>query len=244
MKNIQVRVDDELKESSDKLFQKLGTTTNEAIKIFLQMSKNNEGFPFELKLDKTTDLLEWVEEHMLPIDEKTFMDAYMSIEGSYQSDADFGVNVVNENIEIKGILDVDDDNEVLMASADVKIINNFEVDTWDAADAASGDFELVASELESKTDLYKEVNKIAFLDEFFVFSKQVTAKNRVKLFFDQVIPYLVSRDVEVVAFMNAGFWRTDAIEEQKALTDALDRPNIFSLPSGKDWVSSVSYIQL
>lgn len=244
MKNIQVRVEDSVKDKSDKLFKDLGTSTNEAIKIFLQTSLNKNGFPFELKIDRPTDLLEWVEEQMLSIDEKAFMDAYMTVEGKYWSDDEFGSDVVNEIIEIKGYLDEEDD-DVLLAHARVKIINSSKVDVWDAADADSGDFELVASQMLENTDVFSTRNKIAFLDEFFVFSKQITAENRVKLFMDQVMPYLVARDVEVVGFMNAGFWRTDAVEEQKALTKVIkQKTDIGVVATDKKWNSIVNMLDV
>ncbi|GAB2567147.1 type II toxin-antitoxin system RelB/DinJ family antitoxin [Gracilibacillus alcaliphilus] len=62
MKNIQVRVEDSLKEKSDKLFKALGTRTNEAIKIFLNMSVNKNGFPFAIQMEKIHTLEEWLEE--------------------------------------------------------------------------------------------------------------------------------------------------------------------------------------
>ncbi len=46
---IQVRVDDELKSKSDKLFKDLGTDTTTAIRIFLTQAIANNGFPFEIK---------------------------------------------------------------------------------------------------------------------------------------------------------------------------------------------------
>lgn len=46
---IQVRVDDELKLKSDKLFKDLGTDTTTAIRIFLTQAVARNGFPFEIK---------------------------------------------------------------------------------------------------------------------------------------------------------------------------------------------------
>lgn len=46
---IQVRVDDELKLKSDRLFKDLGTDTTTAIRIFLTQAVANNGFPFEIK---------------------------------------------------------------------------------------------------------------------------------------------------------------------------------------------------
>ena len=46
---IQVRVDDELKAKSDKLFKDLGTDTTTAIRMFLTQALAVNGFPFEIK---------------------------------------------------------------------------------------------------------------------------------------------------------------------------------------------------
>ncbi|MCD8218252.1 MAG: type II toxin-antitoxin system RelB/DinJ family antitoxin [Clostridiales bacterium] len=46
---IQLRVDDDLKRKSDRLFKELGTDTTSAIRIFLTQAVANNGFPFEIK---------------------------------------------------------------------------------------------------------------------------------------------------------------------------------------------------
>lgn len=46
---IQVRVDDDLKIKSDKLFKDLGTDTTTAIRMFLTQALAVNGFPFEIK---------------------------------------------------------------------------------------------------------------------------------------------------------------------------------------------------
>lgn len=46
---IQIRVDDELKMKSDKLFEELGTDTTTAIRMFLTQAVTNDGVPFEIK---------------------------------------------------------------------------------------------------------------------------------------------------------------------------------------------------
>ncbi|MGN0169986.1 MAG: type II toxin-antitoxin system RelB/DinJ family antitoxin [Lachnospiraceae bacterium] len=46
---IQVRVDDDLKMKSDRLFKDLGTDTTSAIRMFLTQAVAYNGFPFEIK---------------------------------------------------------------------------------------------------------------------------------------------------------------------------------------------------
>jgi DNA-damage-inducible protein J len=53
-KTIQLRVDDLLKTAADDLFKSLGLDTSTAIRMFLAMSVETGGIPFEIK--KTTTL--------------------------------------------------------------------------------------------------------------------------------------------------------------------------------------------
>ncbi len=47
---IQVRVDDDLKQDSDRLFKALGTDTTTAIRMFLKKAVASKGFPFDVTL--------------------------------------------------------------------------------------------------------------------------------------------------------------------------------------------------
>jgi DNA-damage-inducible protein J len=57
-KTIQVRVDDELKDSADALFASLGLDTSTAIRMFLVASMENGGIPFSVKhnADRDSDI--------------------------------------------------------------------------------------------------------------------------------------------------------------------------------------------
>lgn len=48
MATLQVRIDDDLKKRSDSLFAGLGLDTPTAIRIFLTMALEHEGFPFNI----------------------------------------------------------------------------------------------------------------------------------------------------------------------------------------------------
>ena len=48
MATLQVRIDDDLKKKSDSLFAGLGLDTPTAIRIFLTMALEHEGFPFNI----------------------------------------------------------------------------------------------------------------------------------------------------------------------------------------------------
>lgn len=62
---IQVRVDNDLKSKSDKLFHDLGTDTTTAIRIFLTQTVANNGFPFEIKRVVTDPYVAMTEEQMI-----------------------------------------------------------------------------------------------------------------------------------------------------------------------------------
>ena len=54
-KTIQVRVDDELKDSADSLFTSLGMDTSTAIRIFLKAALDAGGIPFAIKHNSDND---------------------------------------------------------------------------------------------------------------------------------------------------------------------------------------------
>ncbi len=51
MKNLNVRVDEELKAKAEMLFSELGMNMSTALNIFLKTSVRYGGIPFELRLD-------------------------------------------------------------------------------------------------------------------------------------------------------------------------------------------------
>ena len=62
---IQIRVDDDLKKKSDRLFKDLGTDTTSAIRIFLTQAVANNGFPFEIKRNTTSSYAAMSEDELL-----------------------------------------------------------------------------------------------------------------------------------------------------------------------------------
>jgi DNA-damage-inducible protein J len=51
---IQIRTDPEVKEKADSIFNQLGITLSDGINIFLRQVNLNNGFPFDLRLDRQT----------------------------------------------------------------------------------------------------------------------------------------------------------------------------------------------
>lgn len=62
---IQIRVEDDLKAKSDKLFKELGTDTTTAIRMFLTQAVASNGFPFEIKKPVEKNVLEMLSEEEL-----------------------------------------------------------------------------------------------------------------------------------------------------------------------------------
>ena len=56
-KTIQVRVDEQLKESSDQLFDSLGLDTSTAIRMFLVAANNRGGIPFAVQNSQFDDTI-------------------------------------------------------------------------------------------------------------------------------------------------------------------------------------------
>ncbi|MDT6979395.1 type II toxin-antitoxin system RelB/DinJ family antitoxin [Levilactobacillus zymae] len=234
MKNIQVRVEDDLKNRADKIFGEIGTTTNDAIKMFLKASLRENGFPFELQLPQPTTIDSYVSSHMLSISDNDFREAldYLTFTGDFYKNDEFE-KVFMEQVKINGFVG---DKEVTLAEARVFMVDTTMNDFVDVADSESGDLELVASAMVDKFDL--EMTQVAIIDEFFVFAPTVTAEDRVKLV-QKVYEYLKSRNVRFVGFCNAGLWRTNSIDEQRALTKSIKKMGSTQIYVSKNWSENV-----
>ena len=79
---IQIRVDDELKIKSDKLFKELGTDTTTAIRMFLTQAVANDGFPLEIKRITRNPYTAMSEEELL---EKLERSRESAAQGKYRS---------------------------------------------------------------------------------------------------------------------------------------------------------------
>ena len=80
-KSLQVRIDGDLKDEADELFNQLGTTTNEAIKIFLKTAVRNKGIPFPISLEApNAETQKAIQAAYDIIDEKIQTTTYVSVE--------------------------------------------------------------------------------------------------------------------------------------------------------------------
>ena len=61
--NLNIRMDKDIKEQADQLFNELGLTMTAAVNLFLRASIREQGIPFSLKLDKfNKETIEAIEE--------------------------------------------------------------------------------------------------------------------------------------------------------------------------------------
>ena len=61
--NLNIRMDRDIKEQADQLFNELGLTMTAAVNLFLRASIREQGIPFSLKLDKfNKETIEAIEE--------------------------------------------------------------------------------------------------------------------------------------------------------------------------------------
>lgn len=71
-KNINILIEEELKDQAEDLFESLGLTLSAAIKIFLKQSVRVQGIPFEIRLNQdTTQAFREVENNQLEVASST-----------------------------------------------------------------------------------------------------------------------------------------------------------------------------
>ena len=56
MANLNIRVDDGLKQDVEKILFNLGLTISDAVRIYFNQIRNNSGIPFDLVLHRPTEL--------------------------------------------------------------------------------------------------------------------------------------------------------------------------------------------
>jgi len=89
---ISMRIDSQLKSETETIFQQLGMTTTEAIKIFLTADRNRKGLPFQLQV---------VSEQASPVEQrKKALDAIMGAYPLMTSSTEFA-RLKQEEIELE-----------------------------------------------------------------------------------------------------------------------------------------------
>ena len=89
---ISMRIDDQLKSETEAIFQQLGMTTTEAIKIFLAAVRNRKGMPFQLQI---------ASEQVSPVEQrKKALDAIVGAYPMITSSTDFS-RMKQEEIDLE-----------------------------------------------------------------------------------------------------------------------------------------------
>jgi addiction module RelB/DinJ family antitoxin len=89
---ISMRIDGQLKSETETIFQQLGMTTTEAIKIFLSAVRNRKGLPFQVQI---------VSEQASPLElRKKALDAIVGAYPMMTSSADFS-HKKQEEVELE-----------------------------------------------------------------------------------------------------------------------------------------------
>jgi addiction module RelB/DinJ family antitoxin len=89
---ISIRIDGQLKSETESIFQQLGMTTTEAIKIFLSAVRNRKGLPFQVQV---------ASEQASPLEQrKKALDAIIGAYPMIASSADFS-RMKLEEIELE-----------------------------------------------------------------------------------------------------------------------------------------------
>jgi hypothetical protein len=150
---------------------------------------------------------------------------------------------VDNTLTITGY-DGDSDKSFELADIQLFIVDSLKDDFLDAADAESGDLELVAGSMDSfleEHDLFGR--NIAIIDEFYLYAPTATAVDRVNLL-DDVFRYLNSRDVSCVGFCNAGIWRAESVDQQVALDKALHHAGYRPIKKYDEWSETVFALEV
>lgn len=170
--------------------------------------------------------------------------AFVTVSGNYIRNFDFDRGVFQEDLMLKTMVD-DDDKELTIGEARLVLVNGEQVDFDDVADSISGDVWFVASRMLNHFNLPSE-SRFAIVDDFFVYGKNVTVKTRVKLFKEQVLPYLYDRGVDNVGFLNGSICYSNSELEHENLDTLFEYelPMVRETVKNEPWKEGVNVIDL
>lgn len=90
LKTIQVRVDDELKDSADALFASLGLDTSTAIRMFLVASMEMGGIPFPVVRRNDAEILAAIDRHKAGVPFLTAAESLANMRAAIKAGAEHG----------------------------------------------------------------------------------------------------------------------------------------------------------
>ncbi|WP_053084458.1 type II toxin-antitoxin system RelB/DinJ family antitoxin [Companilactobacillus ginsenosidimutans] len=242
MKNVQVRISDELKMAADSIFDGLGTSTNEAIKIFLQMSVYAKGFPFEIKLPDTSTLNRI---SYSPNISKQKENGTTTIIEKTDKLGGFPKNWTAKTLTLK---DNSGDGKVI-ADISYKRLDLTEGRSYskytfdgDFADVPDGDTKEVLETAIYRTDLGKKFYNGAILERFNIYQDDVSAMDRTKLFVETFVPYLVEHGLQSIAFRENHFYDAKTTHDRASLVIAFTNYGFLPMNSTDDYADAMSHL--
>ncbi|MBB1068701.1 hypothetical protein H5S40_00625 [Limosilactobacillus sp. RRLNB_1_1] len=176
--------------------------------------------------------------------DKQIQDAYIFIDGIFSKSTEFDHGLFSEWLSLKTILD-DEGKEVEVAKANLYLFNGNQVDFYEAADSIDGDQEFIASKLLNVFQINSS-SRIAIIDNLFVNSEKATAKTKIKLLDEQILPYLYDRGFDYAAFLNASICYKGSRLEQETTDNAFENeiPMIREIGESEKWGEGVNLVDL
>ncbi|RMX24334.1 hypothetical protein C5O77_10440 [Limosilactobacillus reuteri] len=144
--------------------------------------------------------------------DKQIQDAYIFIDGTFNKSTEFDHGLFSEWLTLKTILD-DESEEVEVAKVNLYLFNGDQVDFYEAADSIDGRQEFIASKLLNVFQI-DPLSRIAIIDNLYINSENATAKTKIKLLNEQILPYLYARGFEYAAFLNASICEGSRLEHE------------------------------
>ncbi|WP_076459431.1 hypothetical protein [Limosilactobacillus caccae] len=176
--------------------------------------------------------------------DKQIQDAYIFIDGTFNKSTEFDHGLFSEWLTLKTILD-DGDEEIEVAKANLYLFNGDQVDLYEAADSIDGDQEFIASKLLNVFQI-NPLSKIAIIDNLFINSKKATAKTKIKLLNEQILPYLYDRGFDYAVFLNASICYKGSCLEQEIIDNAFENelPMTREIDESAEWGEGINLVDL
>lgn len=177
--------------------------------------------------------------------DKQIQDAYIFMDGTFNKSTEFDHGLFSEWLILKTILDDENEEEIEVAKVNLYLFNGDQVDFYEAADSIDGDQEFVASRLLNVFQI-DPLSRIAIIDNLFVNSEEATAKTKIKLLNEQILPYLYDRGFDYAAFLNASICYKGSRLEQEITDDAFENemPMTREIGESERWGEGVNLVDL
>lgn len=177
--------------------------------------------------------------------DEQIQDAYIFMDGTFNKSTEFDHGLFSEWLILKTILDDEYEEEIEVAKVNLYLFNGKQVDFYEAADSIDGHQEFIASKLLNVFQI-DPLSRIAIIDNLYVNSENTTAKTKIKLLNEQILPYLYDRGFEYAAFLNASICYEGSRLEQETTDNAFENeiPMIREIGESERWGEGVNLVDL